>query len=202
VDRFVTGGGVWLNHRYSMQHPNKLILTQSALTVIDMQEAFRTKIPDFTEVAGRIATMVKAAKLLQLPIIVTEQYPKGLGHTATEILEALPASTEVIEKTTFSSCGARAFQSQLERGAKKQVIVCGIETHICVNQTVHDLLASGFQVHLLADCVTSRDQSNKAVAIRKMELSGAIPASVEMALFEMMQDAKHEQFKAIQELIK
>lgn len=185
-----------------MQHPNTLILTQSAVTVIDMQEAFRTKIPDFSEVAERIATMVKAAKLLQLPIIVTEQYPKGLGHTASEILEALPDSTEVIEKTSFSSCGAQSFQSQLERIWSKQVIVCGIEAHICVNQTVHDLLAAGFQVHLLTDCVTSRRQNNKEVAIRKMELSGAIPSSLEMALFEMLQDAKHEQFKAIQGLIK
>jgi len=185
-----------------MQHPNTLILTQSALTVIDMQEAFRTRIPDFSEVAARIATVVKAAKLLQLPIIVTEQYPKGLGHTATEILEVLPASTEVIEKTSFSSCGARSFQSQLERAWSKQVLVCGIETHICVNQTVHDLLAGGFQVHVLIDCVTSRRQNNKEVAIRKMELSGAIPSSLEMALFEMLQDAEHEQFKTIQGLIK
>lgn len=185
-----------------MQHPNTVILTQSALTVIDMQEAFREKIPDFSEVAERIATMVKAATLLQLPIIVTEQYPKGLGHTATEILEVLPDSTEVIEKTSFSSCGARAFLSQLERNWTKQVIVCGIEAHICINQTVHDLLGSAFQVHLLTDCVTSRKQSNKEVAIRKMELSGAIPSSLEMVLFEMLQDAKHEQFKAIQGLVK
>lgn len=185
-----------------MQHQNMLILTQSALTVIDMQEAFRTKILDFSEVAERIATMVKAAKLLQLPIIVTEQYPKGLGHTATEILEVLPASTKVIEKTSFSSCGAQQFQAQLENTGAKQVIVCGIEAHICVNQTVHDLIASGFQVHLITDCVTSRKQNDKEVGIRKMELGEAIPSSLEMALFEMLQDARHEQFKAIQGLIK
>jgi nicotinamidase-related amidase len=185
-----------------MQHPNTLILTQAALTVIDMQEAFRTKISDFSEVAERIATMVKAADLLQLPVVVTEQYPKGLGHSAPEILEALPATIEVIEKTSFSSCGAQPFQSQLKRSWAKQVIVCGIEAHICVNQTVHDLLASGYQVHLLTDCITSRKQSNKEIAIRKMELSGAIPSSLELALFEMLQDAKHEQFKAIQGLIK
>jgi len=183
-------------------HPNTLILTQSALTVIDMQEAFRTKIPDFSEVAERIATMVKAAKLLQLPIIVTEQYPKGLGHTASEILEVIPSSTEIVEKTTFSSCGVRPFQSQLEAVGARQVMVCGIEAHICVNQTVHDLLAAGFQVHLLTDCITSRKKENKETALHKMELSGAIPSSIEMAIFEMMRDAKHEQFKAIQGLIK
>lgn len=187
---------------HKMQHSNTLVLTEAALTVIDMQEAFRAKISDFSEVAERIATTVKAAKLLHLPIVVTEQYPKGLGHTATEITEVLPASTEVIEKTSFSSCGAQPFESQLEKSRAKQVIVCGIEAHICVNQTVHDLLAAGFQVHLLTDCITSRKRENKEVAIRKMELSGAIPSSLEMALFEMLRDAKHEQFKAIQGLIK
>ena len=185
-----------------MQHRNTLILTQSALTIIDMQEAFRSKIPDFSEVAERIATMVKAATLLRLPIIVTEQYPKGLGHTASEILEVLPPTTEIIEKTTFSSCGVRPFQSQLDAVGAKQVMVCGIEAHICVNQTVHDLLASGVQVQLLTDCITSRKKENKEIALRKMEISGAIPSSIEMALFEMMRDAKHEQFKAIQGLIK
>lgn len=185
-----------------MQHQNTLVLTQSALTIIDMQEAFRTKIPDFSEVAERIATMVKAATLLQLPIIVTEQYPKGLGHTAKEILEVLPDTTQIIEKTTFSSCGVRPFQTQLNNYGAKQVIVCGIEAHICVNQTVHDLIASGLQVHLLTDCITSRKKENKKTALRKMELAGALPSSVEMAVFELMRDAKHEQFRAIQGLIK
>jgi nicotinamidase-related amidase len=146
--------------------------------------------------------MVTAAKLLNLPIIVTEQYPKGLGHTAQEILDALPDSVEIIEKTTFSSCGVTPFQSQLKDVGAKQVIVCGIEAHICVNQTVHDLIANGFQVHLLTDCITSRRADNKQTAIRKMELAGAIPSFLEMAVFEMMRDAKHEQFKAIQGLIK
>lgn len=187
---------------YKMQHQNTLTLTQSALTIIDMQEAFRTKIPDFSEVAERIATMISAAKLLKLPVIVTEQYPKGLGRSASEILEVLPHNTQIIEKTTFSSCRVAPFQSQLNDVGAKQIMVCGIEAHICVNQTVHDLIAAGFQVHLLTDCITSRKKQNKKVALRKMEASGAIPSSVEMAVFEMMRDAKHEQFKAIQGLMK
>jgi len=191
-----------IKFNYRMQHKNTLILTQSALTIIDMQEAFRTKIPDFSEVAERIATMVRAATLLKLPVVVTEQYPKGLGHSASEILEVLPDNTQVIEKTTFSSCGVAPFQSQLNELNAKQIIVCGIEAHICVNQTVHDLIAAGFQVHLLTDCITSRKKQNKKIALRKMEAAGAIPSSVEMAVFEIMRDAKHEQFKAIQGLIK
>jgi nicotinamidase-related amidase len=186
----------------NMLHQHTLQLTQSALAIIDMQEAFRSKIAHFADLAERIAILVQGARLLGLPIIVTEQYPKGLGHTALEIAAVLPEAQEMIEKTTFSSCGAAQFQSQLERAAAKQVIVCGIEAHICVNQTVHDLLANGFQVHLLTDCVASRNLNDRKAATRKMQMSGAIPCSIEMALFELMRDARHEQFKAIQELIK
>ena len=185
-----------------MQHPNMLELTQSALLIIDMQEAFRAKIADFNQIAARIALVTTAAKLLKLPVFVTEQYRKGLGHTAKEISEGLPEETAVVEKTTFSSCGAQQFEAQLKRSGVKQVIVSGIEAHICVNQTVHDLLANGFQVHLLTDCITARKPNDKETAFRKMWMSGALPSSVELALFELMRDAKHEQFKAIQGLIK
>ena len=185
-----------------MQHPNILELSRSALLIIDMQEAFRANLSDFERCTSRIVTAARAAQLLNLPIIVTEQYPKGLGHTATEILEVLPQGLEIIEKTTFSSCGSRNFDDPLRKSETRQLLVSGIEAHICVNQTVHDLLTSGFQVHLLTDCITSRKETDRTTALQKMQLSGAIPSSVEMALFELMRDAKHEQFKAIQGLIK
>ncbi len=185
-----------------MQHPNVLNAAQAALVVIDMQEAFRSKIADFADIASRIAIVVRGAQLLNVPIIVTEQYPKGLGHTAQEIKDVLPESNEPIEKTAFSSCGAQEFVSRLDAMKVKQVLVCGIEAHICVNQTTHDLLASGYQVHLLTDCITARAEANKKIAFAKMRDSGAIRSSTEMALFELLCDAKHEQFKAIQELIR
>jgi nicotinamidase-related amidase len=185
-----------------MQHQNTLALQNTAFVIIDMQEAFRDKIADFTELATRIAVVTKAAKLLNLPTLVTEQYPKGLGHTAVEIKEVLPAEVEIIEKTTFSSCGVEPFRAQLERTRARQVLVCGIEAHICVNQTVHDLLANGYQVHILTDGISSRDVGNKRTALAKMQMSGAVPTSIELALFELIRDAKHEQFRAIQQLIK
>ena len=185
-----------------MQHKNILELTRSALAIIDVQEAFRTSINNFTAIAERIAVMVQGAKLLGLPILLTEQYPKGLGHTASEIMAVLPDSVRVIEKTTFSSCGVQPFQSALEQAGTKHVMVCGIEAHICVNQTVHDLLAAGFTVHLLTDCVSSRKLPDRKAATRKMQMSGAIFSTVEMALFELIRDAQHEQFRAIQKLIK
>ena len=185
-----------------MRHENTLDLRQTALAVIDMQESFRQHIPDFAEVAARVALVARAAQLLDVPVIVTEQYPKGLGRTAGEIRAVLPENLELIEKTAFSSCGARQFVAQLESAGARQVLLCGIEAHVCVNQTAHDLLALGLQVHLLTDCVSSRSAQNKQVGLDKMRVSGALPSSTEMALFELMRDARHEQFKAIQKLIK
>jgi len=185
-----------------MQHPNILELSRSALLIIDMQEAFRANLKRFKKYARRIAIAAQGAQLLNLPILVTEQYPKGLGHTAAEITAVLSPDTEIIEKTSFSSCGAANFVTRLQERQISQVLVTGIEAHICVNQTVHDLVASNYQVHLLTDCITSRSKADRKIALAKMQASGAILSSVEMALFELMRDAKHEQFKAIQGLIK
>ncbi|MGB8510658.1 MAG: hydrolase [Pyrinomonadaceae bacterium] len=185
-----------------MRHENTLDLKQAALVIIDMQESFRGAISDFADTSARIALVAHAAQLLGLPLVVTEQYPKGLGHTAGEILAVLPAALQPVEKTAFSSCGAQAFVAQLERTSARQVILCGIEAHICVNQTAHDLLARGYKVHLLTDCITARSAHNRQVGLAKMQQSGALPSSTELALFELMRDARHEQFKAIQRLIK
>jgi nicotinamidase-related amidase len=185
-----------------MRHENTLELGRTALAVIDVQESFRAAIPDFAELAARCALVAHAARLLGVPIVVTEQYPKGLGHTAPELRAVLGPEVEPIEKTAFSSCGAGEFVAQLERAGARHVLVCGIEAHVCVNQTTHDLLARGFQAHLLTDCVSSRAEHNKQAGLAKMFQSGALPSSTEMALFELMRDARHEQFKAIQKLIK
>jgi nicotinamidase-related amidase len=183
-------------------HQNILRLGETAFLIIDVQEAFRNSIVRSNEIIRLIAVLVRAAELLKVPVLVTEQYPKGLGKTVREIAEALPAETEIIEKTTFSSCGARQFVEKLEQIGAKQIVVAGIEAHVCVNQTVHDLLANGFQVHLLVDCISSRHPENMGIALAKMQQSGAILSTVEMALFELMRDSRHEQFKAVQKLIK
>ena len=185
-----------------MSHENTLDPGRTALAVIDVQEAFRPHIPDFAEVAARCALVAQAARLLGLPVVVTEQYPKGLGRTAAEIAAALPEGFEPVEKTAFSSCGAQAFVARLIESGARQVMLCGIEAHVCVNQTAHDLLARGYQVHLLADCISSRTDQNRQAGLDKMLRSGALPSSTELALFELMRDARHEQFKAIQKLIK
>lgn len=175
---------------------------QTALLVVDVQEAFRHAIPDFAVTASRIAVAVKGFQILKLPVFVTEQYPKGLGRTAEEIMLSLPDGFEFIEKTAFSSCGAAGFVDKLQSVGAKQIVLCGLETHVCINQTAHDLLANGFDVHLLTDCVASRFEQDKQAGLAKMFASGVVHSSTEMALFELMNDSKHEKFKEIQNLIR
>lgn len=185
-----------------MLHKNTLDAAHTVLVIIDMQEGFRSPISDFAEMAARIALVTHALQMLSIPVIVTEQYPKGLGHTADEIKAVLPASFNAIEKTAFSSCGAHEFEAELERTRALHVLICGIEAHVCVNQTAHELMERGYRVHLLTDCISARSLQNKQIGLAKMQQSGAVPSSTEMALFELMRDARHEQFKAIQKLIK
>jgi nicotinamidase-related amidase len=185
-----------------MLHPKILDKSKTALVVVDFQEAFRSPINDFAQIASRISIAVRGFQILNLPVIITEQYPKGLGRTAEEVLFSLPPDFEVIEKTAFSSCGASAFMQKLRESGASQIALCGLETHVCINQTAHDLMNENFDVHLLTDCVSSRFTQDKETALRKMLGNGVVPSSVEMALFELMRDAKHEQFKEIQNLIK
>lgn len=185
-----------------MPHPNILDPKHTALVVIDIQEGFRNAIPDLGLIASHAGTIVRGFQILGLPVLVTEQYPKGLGHTVDEIKRVLSEADEVFEKSTFSSCGAEAFVAKLIDLSIKQVVICGLETHVCVNQTAHDLLDRGFQVHILTDCVCSRFEHNKAAGLTKMRDSGVISSSIEMALFELMRDSKNEKFKEIQALIK
>ena len=185
-----------------MSHPKILDKSKCALLVVDVQEAFRTVMPAFGRIVSRTATLIQGFRLLEIPIFVTEQYPKGLGRTVEEIRAVLPPDFEYIEKTTFSSCGAAPVHAGLRAVHVEQIVVCGLETHVCVNQTVHDLLEHGFDVHLVTDCVESRFEHDKQTGLSKMLSSGAVPSSVEMALFELMRDSMHEKFKEVQKLIK
>lgn len=185
-----------------MTHPNVLQPDLALLVVIDVQEAFRHVISDFSGLATRMLTAIWGFQALDLPVLVTEQYPRGLGRTAEEILLALPDDFEIFDKTTFSSYGSAAFAARLDDLGVKQVVICGLETHVCVNQTAHDLLDAGFQVHVLTDCVRSRSEHDRLAGIDKMRMSGVVPSTVEMALFELMGDSRHEKFKDIQALIK
>ncbi len=166
---------------------------RAALVVVDVQEGFRSYAA-FEAVAGACSKLVLGARILELPRIVSEQYPKGLGHTAPEVsLEDEP----VIEKSVFSAARADGF----DLGERKQAIVCGIEAHVCVSQTVHDLLAQGIEVHVPADAVGSRHQIDYERGLERLERAGAVVTTVESVLFELLERAGTPEFKQVQKLI-
>jgi nicotinamidase-related amidase len=175
----------------------KLDPARAALVVVDVQEGFRKAIPDFDRIAAAAATLVRGAEAMELPIVATEQYPEGLGATVPEVAAALPAGTEPLAKTVFSAAAADGF----DLGGREQAIVCGIETHVCVNQTVLDLLDRGVEVHVAADAVGSRSAANRELGLGKAERAGAWLTSVETALFELLGAAGSDRFKAVQKLI-
>jgi nicotinamidase-related amidase len=178
----------------------KLDRSRAALVVVDMQEAFRTAVLDFDEVVRNVATLVRGARILGVPTLVTEQYPKGLGHTVPEVSEHLDVTP--IEKVSFSAVEANGFPSALHEARRDQVLLCGIEAHVCVNQTAQDLIADGAEVHVAQDAVTSRTAENRALGLHRMERSGAIATSVETALFELLRQAGTPEFKEVQALVK
>jgi len=166
---------------------------RAALVLIDVQEAFR-KYTGFDEVARACGRLLAGARILGVPVRATEQYPKGLGHTAPEVgLEDEP----VVEKTVFSACRADGFDLE----GRDQALVCGIETHVCVSQTVHDLLEQGVQVHVATDAVGSRHSEDREWGLHKMDRSGAILTTVEAALLELCGEAGTPEFKAVQQVI-
>ena len=166
---------------------------RAALVVVDVQEAFRPY-ASFARVADASAKLLQATRILEVPAIVSEQYPKGLGHTAPEVgLEG----ERPLEKTVFSAVRAQDFDLR----GRDQVIVCGIETHVCVSQTVHDLLDRGVEVHVPADAVGSRHAIDYERGLERMERAGAVVSTVEAALFELLERAGTPEFKAVQKLI-
>jgi nicotinamidase-related amidase len=176
----------------------KLDRERATLVVIDVQEAFRPAVPAFDQIAGSVATLVRGAAELGLPAVVTEQYPKGLGKTVDEVAQRLPSNASRLEKVRFSAAEADGF----DLGGRDQAIVCGIEAHVCVAQTVSDLLENGTEVHLVADAVGSRHEGDAALALRRAERAGATLTSVETVLFELLRGSDAPEFKAVQELVK
>ncbi len=166
---------------------------RAALVVVDVQEGFRPY-PVFESVAQACAKLLAAARILGVPALVSEQYPKGLGHSAPELgIEDEPR----IEKTVFSAARADGF----DLGGREQVIVCGIEAHVCVSQTAHDLLGKGIEVHVPADAVGSRHEIDYERGLERLERAGAIVGTVEASLFELLERAGTPEFKAVQKLI-
>jgi nicotinamidase-related amidase len=170
---------------------------RTVLVVVDVQEAFRKAVEGFDEIARRTAILVQGAAVLGVPVVVTEQYPRGLGDTVPELLEHLGEAPR-LAKTVFSAARAEGFDLH----GREQALVCGVEAHVCVSQTVLDLLAGGTEVHVAADAAGSRRASDRALGLERMERAGATLSGTEMALFELVGRAGTDDFKAVQGLIR
>jgi nicotinamidase-related amidase len=174
------------------------------LAVIDVQERLARVIDGIEEVELNVARLIRGARVLGIPVIVTEQYPKGIGPTTGTVRSAVEESGpfDPIQKMCFSSWGCGAFAERIRSSGRTQIVVSGIEAHVCVYQTCLDLLDAGLGVWVVADAVSSRTSRNREVALERLVEEGTRLTSTEMALFELTVESGTETFKAISKLVK
>jgi nicotinamidase-related amidase len=170
----------------------------AGLLVIDVQEKLLPLIPENTALTRNIAFLIDAARLLDMPVQATEQYPKGLGATVPDLARRLP---ERPDKTAFSSCAVASVVEQFHRAARPKVVLAGIETHVCVLHTALDLLALDFRVYLPVDAVGARYRIDHDTALRRLEQAGAVPTTTECCVFEWLGGSTHPRFKEISRLV-
>ena len=175
----------------------------SCLVVIDIQMRLTSAMPIkvLARLKRNINILLQGADKLSIPVLTTEQYPKGLGPTEPEIVELLPDDTLKFEKTCFSCTGAENFLQQLKETGRKQVILVGIEAHVCVLQTAILLIAEGYQVFVAADGICSRHRENYEASLKRMSRANVVICNSESVIFEWLRDARHEHFKELSSLV-
>ena len=181
--------------------PDRLEPKRSALVVIDIQERFKDLIHRMDLVLSGTTRLIKFCQQLDIPLLVTEHYPRGLGETVSE-LRLLCDDFEPLEKIHFSCCGDDGFQRKLASLRRDQIILCGIETHVCVYQTACDLLRAGKQVAVAVDAVSSCRAEDRAIGLERMAAVGTQNMSVQMLMFEWLHRAGTEEFKTVAPLLK
>ena len=169
--------------------------------VVDIQERLFQVMHGKDDLLKKCLVLLEGLKVLEVPILVTEQYPRGLGPTIEPLKQVLESST-AIEKIAFSCCDEPEFISSLEHLTRKNVIICGIEAHVCVLQTVVDLVEGGYTPVVVADCTTSRHAGDKSVALERIRAEGALVTTCESILFELARVAGTDTFKTISRLVK
>jgi nicotinamidase-related amidase len=179
-------------------HPSHLAAHESALLVIDVQEKLMVKIPDAAALTRNIAFLIDVARALEVEVVATEQYPKGLGPTVAPLAQRLPTRPD---KLAFSSCGVPGLADGLRAAGRTRIVLAGIEAHVCVLNTALDLLAGGFTVYLAVDAVGSRYDIDRDIAIQRLAGAGAILTTAETCAFEWLGGAQHPQFKAVSRLV-
>jgi len=178
-----------------------LEIRDCCLAVVDVQGKLAQLMVNRETLFQNLQILVAAAKILEIPILWCQQVPAALGPTVPEIAELL-AGHEPINKASFSCCGEEAFPAELNALGREQVLLCGIETHVCIYQTAMDLMEGGLDVTVVADAVSSRTEQNRQIALTRLAAEGAHLSSTEMALFELLKTAKHPQFRQIAKLVK
>lgn len=185
-------------------HPTLLKILDSTLVIVDMQGKLSAVMAenDAEAMHENTISLLEAAKNLAIPVLVTEQYPQGLGQTESKVSEALPDTAQVFEKTSFSCCGASGFIPALNLIARKQIILVGQEAHVCVLQTALDLIALGYQVHVVEDAICSRKAEHKFYGLQRLQKQNVVITNYESVLFEWLRDANHPDFKTISGLLR
>ena len=180
----------------------QLNLEDSLVLIIDVQEKLLNAVFNKEQVEKKSAIVAEAAKILGIPVVITEQYPKGLGNTIPAVKNALAEDTEIFEKTAFSALNNEEILEAIKKHNKKQILIFGIETHICVSQTTAALRELGYEVSVIKDACGSRAETEYLAGLERMKDNGAYIITTEIALFEWLKGAKHPNFKAVQALIK
>ena len=172
----------------------------SGLLIVDVQGTLAEKVHESSALLNNLAILIQGAKLLSIPIVWVEQLPEKLGATHPTIAQHLPGSA--FEKSTFSAWGNNEIRSEIENLNRRNWIVAGIECHVCVYQTVRDLLKMHYNVHVVSDGVSSRASDNKGIGLQAMQTAGAKMTSTEMVLFELQKQAEGDVFKQLIKLVK
>ncbi|MBC8181578.1 hydrolase [candidate division KSB1 bacterium] len=183
------------------RHPSILSKDSTGLLIIDIQERINAVMRYGEVVVENTVKLIQGFKALKLPIVITEQYREGLGATESQILEEL-GDAPIVEKLTFSCCGSAELMIQLQDKNVQQIVICGIETHVCVQQTALDLIANDFLVYLVRDAVSSRTKIDHKTAIERMRDEGVTITTAESVLFELLVKAKTDEFKEISRIVK
>ena len=184
-----------------MRHPSIVTPENCGLLVIDVQEKLMPAIHEPDDIVANVVRLVLAFEMFKRPVLITEQYPKGLGGTVNIIRMQLP-DVQAIEKMTFSCMETETFRATVREMGLKTIVACGVESHVCVSQTVLDLLADGMKVHVVADAIGSRHTGDHEVALQRMYQAGAVPATTESVLFDLCHQAGTPDFKNVQRMIR
>jgi len=176
----------------------------SQLVIVDVQQRLVAAMPSepLKVMTKNSALLLDVAAILGIPMLCSEQYPAGLGSTVTAIAEHLPGDVARIEKTCFSCTGAQAFQKGIESSERRQIVLAGMESHVCILQSAVQLMQQGLEVFVVEDAVCSRKELHHRNAMERMRQAGVIITNTESVIFEWMRDARHEHFRKISALLK